>query len=131
MYIYRELCEPGRPSAIDITPTTIKLIWDEPIVGADWYEIKCVQKHISVVCSYKTSENSCKYIVKGLKRNTEYEFTIQAVKNEVNKGPHSKPLKVSTSVIANYSIAELLNNCFYIIVLIWFTYLLCYIVFIK
>ncbi|OPL33587.1 hypothetical protein AM593_02627, partial [Mytilus galloprovincialis] len=101
----RELFEPGCPSAIDITPTTIQLSWDEPIAGADWYEIKCEQKHISVVCYYKTSGNSSKYIVKGLKRNTEYEFTIQAVKKEVNKGPYSKPLKVSTSVISNYDFA--------------------------
>lgn len=127
-YFNRELCEPGCPSAIDITPTTIQLSWDEPIAGADWYEIKCEQKHISVVFYYKTSGNSSKYIVKGLKRNTEYEFTIQAVKKEVNKGPYSKPLKVSTSVISNYGIAELLYICFYIVVLIWFTYLLCYIV---
>ncbi|XP_052066005.1 uncharacterized protein LOC127705690 [Mytilus californianus] len=127
----RELFEPGCPSALDITPTTITLTWDDPIVGADCYEIKCEQKNISVVSYYKTSVNSCKYIVKGLKRNTEYELTIQAVKNEVNKGPYSKALKVSTSAISNYSIAEFLYVLFYIVILIWFSYLFCYIVFIK
>ncbi|XP_052066011.1 uncharacterized protein LOC127705694 isoform X2 [Mytilus californianus] len=125
----RAMFEPGCPSALNITSTKVELKWDEPSVGADFidfYKIMCEEKRICVTCFFETPGSSCKYVVEGLKPNTEYAFTIQAIKKGGNKGTVSQTFTVSTLEITFDRTAELLYVLFYIAVLIWFTYLFCY-----
>ncbi|XP_063418827.1 uncharacterized protein LOC134701619 [Mytilus trossulus] len=125
----RALCEPGCPSALNITLTKVELKWEEPIIGTDFihfYQIFCEEQSSSRRWFFETPRNDCNFVVEELKPNTKYAFKIQAVKNGQNKGPISKTLTVSTLEISCDRMAEFSYILFYIAVLIWFTYLLCY-----
>ncbi|XP_076113605.1 uncharacterized protein LOC143081795 [Mytilus galloprovincialis] len=102
----RPLFEPGQPSAVNMTPKTVVLTWDAPHAGTQFvhhYEIHCKERQMSESDCFRSSGNSNKYIVHGLKENTEYEFTVQAIKVKGTKGPCSKAIKISTTTSSHNS----------------------------